>query len=169
MDFGGRYLHSEQLRHNQNHLRNAPSSRQLSDRSTTRAGLERQFEKPGSVVVLLLGTETSQGNCFHALDFLQARPVSSALTIYMQTHTTTPPREHTHTHIQIRKAKITLAQHKEVVVNKNRWSKNWANTQSSRNEACAFALNATLPYPAPDKRILGASQKLASCQALLFA
>lgn len=133
---------------------------------TTRVGLEQQFDKPGSVV-LLPGTETSQDNCFYAFNSLQAHPESSALMIYMQTHTTTPPRAHTHT--QIRKAKITLAQHKEVVVNKNRWSKNWANTQSSRNEAFAFVLNATLPYPAPDKRILGASQKLASCQASLFA
>lgn len=135
----------------------------------TQIGLKCLWEKPGLLTVFLLVIQSSQNIYFYTSHFPQSDPVSSTLMIHTQTHTTTPPYTHTRTQLQIKKAKITLAQHKEVVVNKNRWSKNWANTQSSRNEAFAFILNATLPYPAPDKRIHGASHKLASCQASLFS
>jgi len=97
-------------------------------------------EKPRLVTVIVLVIQSSQGNYFYAFNLLQSYSVSKALMRHTQ------PHHHvlTYTHTQIIKAKITLAQHKEVVVNKNRWSKNWANTQSSRNEAFAFILNATL-------------------------
>lgn len=83
--------------HNQSHLRNATGSWQLLNRTTMWIGLECLLEKPALVIVFLMVMQSSQNNCFCAFNFPQSHPVSSALMIYMQPHTTTPPCTHIHT------------------------------------------------------------------------